>query len=449
MIFNFVIISTVFIKGLVGMIDLPREGISDVITKCKRAGIRVMMVTGDYALTAAAIAEKIGIISSCDCDSFEKIKTWKKIDDQDTSFNDYFSKPLLLSGSDLEIMTKDDWRTVTKYQEIVFARTTPEQKLTVVKEFQEDGFIVGVTGDGVNDAPALKKADVGIAMGSGSQVAMEAGQLVLLDNNFSSILVAIKNGRLVFENLKKVVLYLLPGGSFAPLIPVLMAIFLGVPQDLSSFQMIIISLVTDIAPALSLIMEKEEADLLNQPPRSKKDYLVDWKFMLQAYGFLGCLMVIISQLLFFTYMKLYAGLNPNQILFSFGRFPMYNSNSNSTSIIKPDVSIQGYFYRGQTIVFVSIVFMQIFGNLMSTKTRTRSFFQHSRNLWTHFAQLFSSIACLSIVFIPFFQDIFHTRDIPFYFILIALFFSMIIFLADEARKFMVRRKYLGFQNIGW
>ena len=118
---------------------------------------------------------------------------------------------LLLSGADLEEFSHNDWRLATPYEQIVFARTSPEQKLTIVKELQKDGFVVGVTGDGVNDAPALKQADIGVAMGGGSEVAMEAAQLVLLDSNFSSILTAIENGRLVFANLRKVILYLLPG----------------------------------------------------------------------------------------------------------------------------------------------------------------------------------------------------------------------------------------------
>jgi sodium/potassium-transporting ATPase subunit alpha len=195
---------------------------------------------------------------------------------------EHIKASLLLSGSEIEKLEPEDWRTVTLYQELVLARTTPEQKLKAVKAFQTDGYTVAVTGDGVNDAPALKSADIGIAMGSGSEVAMEASQLVLLDNNFSSIIVAIRSGRLVFCNLRKVILYLVPGGCFAELVTVLMAIFIGVPQDLSSFQMLVISLFTDIPPALSLMMEQEETDLLKQPPRAKNDHLVDWKFLIQA-----------------------------------------------------------------------------------------------------------------------------------------------------------------------
>ncbi len=211
-------------------------------------------------------------------DTLESLKTQIRPDNSKELLN----KSLLLTGADIEKLTDENWRIVTKYEELVLARTTPEQKLRAVKEFQKDDYIVGVTGDGVNDAPALKSADIGISMGSGSEVAMEASQLVLLDNNFSSIIVAIRNGRLVFDNMRKVILYLLPGGCFAELVSVLMAMFIGVQQNLSSFQMLVISLFTDVAPSLSLMMEQEETDLLKQPPRAKKDHLVNWKFLIQV-----------------------------------------------------------------------------------------------------------------------------------------------------------------------
>jgi sodium/potassium-transporting ATPase subunit alpha len=143
----------------------------------------------------------------------EKLKQEKTQIEKDVQLVKSRCSSLLLNGSDLSHLTYAEWRVITKYDEIVFARITPEQKLLIVKEFQHDDYVVGVTGDGVNDAPALKSADIGIAMGSGSEVAMEASQLVLLDNNFSSMLIAIENGRLVFDNLRKVILYLLPAGS--------------------------------------------------------------------------------------------------------------------------------------------------------------------------------------------------------------------------------------------
>ena len=134
-------------------------------------------------------------------------------------------KSLLLTGTDLLDFSDDDWRIAVKYDELVLARTTPDQKLKAVKMFQEEKYIVAVTGDGVNDSPALKCADIGIAMGGGSEVAMDAAQMVLLDNSFTSIVVAIKNGRLVFKNLRKVILYLLPAGSFAEAVPIVGKIF--------------------------------------------------------------------------------------------------------------------------------------------------------------------------------------------------------------------------------
>jgi len=152
------------------------------------------MVTGDYALTAAAIALQIGLFTTTEYDTIEKLR--KKQNGP--------RKALLLTGSEMETLTDDEWRLITPYEQIVFARTTPEQKLRTVKEFQYDGNVVAVTGDGVNDSPALKKADIGIAMGGGSEVAIESAQLVLLDNNFASMIEAIKNGRLVFANLRKV-----------------------------------------------------------------------------------------------------------------------------------------------------------------------------------------------------------------------------------------------------
>ncbi len=228
--------------GVVGIIDPPREGISDVIETCRGAGIRVLMITGDFALTAAAIATDIGIFSSDIYDTIQDLKEkaaqgppppledpYKKESKKDRKKNEErdggdrenkieikFAKKMtsiLLSGSDLNTVTPEEWRHITRYDEVVCARITPEQKLTIVQEYQKDGNVVSVTGDGVNDAPALKCADIGIAMGSGSEVAIEAAQLVLLDSNFASILVAIENGRLVFENLRKVILYLLPAGS--------------------------------------------------------------------------------------------------------------------------------------------------------------------------------------------------------------------------------------------
>ncbi|CAF1024337.1 unnamed protein product, partial [Brachionus calyciflorus] len=425
----------------------PRVGIDDVITKCKQAGIRVLMVTGDYALTAAAIATQIGILTTPNYDTRENLQ----------QSNGNKKKGLVLTGSDLEMLTDDDWKlVVTQYEEIVLARTTPEQKLKTVKEFQKYKYIVGVTGDGVNDAPALKSADIGIAMGGGSEVAMEASQLVLLDNNFSSILIAIQNGRLVFRNLKKVILYLLPGGCFAELIPVLMSIFLGVSQNISSFQMLIISLFTDIAPSLCLMMEKEETDLLKEPPRSRNEHLVNWKFLLHAYLFLGILVVIGSQSMFFIYMYTYSGLGPEDIFLSFDNLPnIYANLKNITSLDEAKLQVNEFYYRGQTVTFVSIVLLQIFGNLLSTRTNFKSFIQqiiwkkNTRNFYLFGAQLISYVIMIIVVYVPWFHDLFKSRPLPVQYLFLPLIFALVIFSLDEFRKLMVRRKILYFHKFAW
>ena len=178
--------------------DPPREGIEDVVKKCRGAGIRVFMVTGDYALTAAAIATQIGIFTVPQYDTVEVMRLRaKEKQDFDGDRTDGPNQPgfnkkqaILLTGHDIELMDNQDWREVCLYEEIVFARTTPEQKLRIVKEFQHDGHIVGVTGDGVNDAPALKSANIGIAMGSGSEVAMEVSYLIFnsLPRELSTVL---------------------------------------------------------------------------------------------------------------------------------------------------------------------------------------------------------------------------------------------------------------------
>ena len=252
----------------------------------------------------------------------------------------------------------------------------------------------------------------------------------------------------MFANLRKVILYLLPGGSLAELTPVLMSILIGVPQNLSSFQMLIISFFTDIGPCLSLMMEKAESDPLAQPPRSKHDHLVDWKFLLQAYSFMGVMVFFSSQVMFFIYMQYCAGFYPSDILLSFGNWG--DGFHNLTT-----VQINEFYYTGQTVTFVSLVLLQIFGNLWSTRTHIRSHFQQApwrkstRNLWIYVADLASICVMLVIVFVPIFNSFFNTRPIPTPFFFLPLVFCAIMITLEEVRKLLVRRKLLYFQKFGW
>jgi sodium/potassium-transporting ATPase subunit alpha len=191
-------------------------------------------VTGDFGLTALAIARQCGIVTADQAHDVAALRRITQSNDKATT-----SSAIVISGSDLITLKDDEWDQICKYPEIVFSRTTPDQKLRIVREFQARDEIVGMTGDGVNDAPSLKAADVGIALGSGSDIAIEAADMVLLDS-FSAVVEAVKSGRVVFDNLKKTCAYLLPAGSFSEFWPVFTNVVFGIPQVLSSFLMIII-----------------------------------------------------------------------------------------------------------------------------------------------------------------------------------------------------------------
>jgi sodium/potassium-transporting ATPase subunit alpha len=202
-------------------------------------------VTGDFALTAQAIAAECGIITNppsmvrdISVLSRSEVASSSELEKSaDTDSRAYSS--IVISGPEMLTLNDNQWEQLCKYDEIVFARTTPEQKLRIVREFQARDEIVGMTGDGVNDAPSLKAADIGIALGSGSDIAIEAADMVLLES-FSAVVEAVQYGRVVFDNLKKTIAYLLPAGSFSEFWPVFTNVILGLPQVLSSFLMIII-----------------------------------------------------------------------------------------------------------------------------------------------------------------------------------------------------------------
>ncbi|CAG8572667.1 7033_t:CDS:10 [Acaulospora morrowiae] len=441
------------IIGLVGIVDPPRAEIPEVVRKCRKAGVRVFMVTGDFTLTAEAIARQCGILTSNKVDNINEIIKLGRVEDNardgvsvrkrnlDSEEDDYQINinSLVLNGKDLSSakLRDEHWDIIANYSEIVFARTTPEQKLKIVTELQKRDNIVGVTGDGVNDAPALKQANIGIAMGLGSDLAVAAGDMVLLDNNFASVVVAMENGRLVFDNLKKVIVYLLPAGSWSELWPVLVNVIFGAPLPLSSFLMIVVCCITDIFPSLSLTHEKAESDIMSRKPRkASREHLVNFKLLLHAYGFVGIMEMIFAHTMFFLYLYKYGGIRISDTMFVYDRWK-------DGYLGKSMDELNELNYVGQSVYFITLVIMQ-FGNLLASRTRRRSilqanpFYGPKRNLYLFGAMTISLMTALIILYVPFFNNVFYTRPIPAEFYFIPLGFAAVILTMDEIRKLTVR-----------
>ncbi|KAG0298757.1 hypothetical protein BGZ96_007632 [Linnemannia gamsii] len=442
------------IVGLVGIMDPPRPEIKDTIASCRRAGARFFMVTGDFGLTAAAIAKQIGLFTSeREPDTYEDIvdptRKGLKINSEGNydDLGEYeLGRPqfregssLVLTGSDITKMSPGEWNLVCAYEEIVFARTSPEQKLKIVTEFQQRDGVVAVTGDGVNDAPALKAADVGIAVVSGSDVAIEAADLILL-GGFDSIPVAIRLGRLVFQNLQKVIGYLLPAGSWSEIWPVLINTFLGTPLSLSSFLMIIICCFTDSFPCTALVMEQQEFDLLALPPRNaKKEHLITGRIYLQSYVFIGSVMTFFSNMLFYMYMKEYTGVSFSEMVFKYGDFDYTNRFKD----IDDEMFLNYYVNTGQCVTFVSLVIMQ-WGNILSIRNRRLSILQADpisakrRNLWLFAGMLAALLMAIFVTELPWINRVMLTNPVPIKYWLLPIPCAVAVLLLDEIRKATVR-----------
>ncbi|QIX01269.1 hypothetical protein AMS68_006786 [Peltaster fructicola] len=419
--------SELTIVGLVAIVDPPRAEIPEVVRTLRGAGIRVFMVTGDFRLTASAIAADCGIFTvphsqvhdvtnlAFDDDYLESAG----IKETASSINSSSTKSLVLSGSDLDTLDDHQWDKICKYDEIVFARTTPEHKLRIVNELQHRDLTVGMTGDGVNDAPSLKQADIGIAMGSGSDIAIEASDMVLLDS-FAAIIEAVRYGRVVNDNLKKTICYLLPAGSFSEFWPVITNVVFGLPQVLSSFLMIIICCFTDCAAATALAYEKPEADVLTRPPRNaKKDRLVDFKLIFQAYGFVGLIETLTSFAMAYWYCQK-QGLYFSVQWFGFGALPTGMSADTQTNILN----------TASSIYFVNLVVMQWF-NLFALRTRRRSVLAHSMNWYLVPAVIFALLIAIFFLYVPNFHDSLGTSTVPVEYWFLPMGFGMGLLLLDE------------------
>ncbi|KAI9848019.1 MAG: hypothetical protein M1838_000665 [Thelocarpon superellum] len=436
------------IIGVVGITDPPRAETAQTVASCRRAGARFFMVTGDFGLTAAAIARNVGIFTGSGEPDLYFDLTGKggEVDNKELAHTRH---SLLLEGASINKLTAGDWEVVCRYEEIVFARTTPEQKLRIVNEFKARDYIIAVTGDGVNDAPALRAADVGIAVVSGSDVAIEAADLILLDK-FDSIIEAIRLGRLVFQNLQKLICYLLPAGSWSEIWPVIMNVFFGVPLPLSSFLMIIICVFTDLFLCLALIMEREEFDLLDLPPRNhKRDHLINLKIYIQSYLFIGVMETICAHAMFFLYMYRTAGIPFHAFVFAFEAYTDGFYGYTGAELV--------HFNRvGQCVYFVTLVILQ-WGNILSVRNKRLSILQADpffdakrRNPYLPLGALISLIIAVFVTEVPGIQNLFGTASVPLEFWFLPLPLALGILAMDELRKVGVRAWPRGFlARIAW
>lgn len=261
------------LTGLVGMDDPPRVEVPQAIRTCREAGIRVIMITGDHPQTATAVARKIGLVTS--------------------------KEPEIITGDQLQRFSDIQLQLSLDTPEILFARIAADQKMQIVRTLQKKGETVAVTGDGVNDAPALRQADIGIAMGvTGTDVARETADMVLTDDNFASIVAAIEEGRAIFDNIRKFLTYIL-SSNIPELIPYLAFVLFRIPLPLTIIQILAVDLGTDMIPALALGAELPSAHVMKRPPRPRGQRLLQVSLLARAYGFLGILEAVAAMAAFF------------------------------------------------------------------------------------------------------------------------------------------------------
>ncbi|HQK42917.1 MAG TPA: cation-transporting P-type ATPase [Anaerolineaceae bacterium] len=380
--------------GMVAMMDPPRADVTEAVKKCHRAGIRIIMITGDYGLTAESIARRIGIVQGEDL--------------------------RVITGGELENMSDEELEKAVQGQ-VIFARVAPEHKLRVVSALQKLGSVVAVTGDGVNDAPALKKADIGVAMGlSGSDVAKEAADMILIDDNFGSIVNAIEEGRAVYENIKRFSTYIFT--SNAPEAVPFMAHALSgarIPIALNVMQVLSIDLGTDIMPALALGTEPPEKGTMDRPPRKLSEHLITGQLLTRAYLILGPVQSLAAMSAFYFY---------------------YWTNGYAGQWLNLPAS--GPVYKAATtMALAAVVFSQI-GNLFAQRASRQSIFKtplfNNKLVW--YGILSELILILAMVYVPFMQRFIGTGPFEAKYWLFHLLWIPSLPIVDAIRKALVSRK---------
>ncbi|KAJ3447414.1 sodium/potassium-transporting atpase subunit alpha [Anaeramoeba flamelloides] len=401
--------------GLVSMIDPPKPGVREAVANCHSSGIKIIMVTGDQAITARAIAEDVGILTRGNVEN---------------------GVGIVVTGSELKEMSSEDLDEIIKYDEIVFARTSPQQKLIIVEACQRAGHVTAVTGDGTNDAPALKKADIGVAMGiGGSDVAKEAANMILLDDNFASIVNGVEEGRLIFDNLKKSIAYTLTS-NIPEITPFLTFITLGLPLPLTTLMILCIDLGTDLWPAISLAYETAETDIMKRLPRnSKTERLVSKKMISFTYLQIGMIQALAGFACYFVVLMDH-GIRPTELFFK------------NIDFVDKNIILFGMDYdermlalrTAQSAFLVSIVIVQ-WADLLISKTRRLSLFQQGlkNNKALISGLIFETVLVCLFIYLPGVNQVLGAEPLKFQYWLVAIPFSILIFLYDEGRKYFLRK----------
>jgi len=341
--------------GLMGMIDPPREEVKDAMISCAAAGIRPIMITGDHKLTAIAVARELGQFES---EAFESEKT------------------VALSGVELDRLSDEEFEKLVE-EVVVYARVSPEHKLRIVKAWQKKGEVVAMTGDGVNDAPALKQADIGVAMGiTGTDVTKEASDMTLTDDNFATIVRAIEEGRGIYENIKKYLVFLLRCNVGEILILGLTGL-MGLPLPLIALQILWVNLTTDGLPALALGVDPPDPDLMERRPRDPKESV----FTKKVQWYIGALAV-----------NMFVGV-----------LPVFYWYWQSEGLVK-----------AQTMVLVTIILFEMF-NAFNSRSERHSIFKLGwfSNKWLVWAVLSSLFMMVLVLYVPYLGLLFHTVPLEF------------------------------------
>jgi P-type Ca2+ transporter type 2C len=386
--------------GLAAMRDPPRLEVKNAVLKAKQAGIRTVIITGDYGPTAQVIAQEVGIVEKEFCQ--------------------------IIRGVDLEDLSDNAIVDEVKKGNVIFARVAPEQKLRIVKVLKGSGEIVAVTGDGANDAPSLKEADIGVAMGaSGTDVAREAADIVLLDDSFESIVKAVESGRAIYENIRKFIVYVF-SHNWAELIPFVLYAGLRFPLPLLVVQVLAIDLAIDVIPSLALSREPAELGIMQEPPRSIKERLFTRKVLSRSI-FIGVI-IAIGAIIGCLNIWVAGGWQIGMPVPADWHFGGDLPNNNPI------------YLKGVTMMFAGIVVAQV-GNVLACRTSKQSIFKTSlkQNKWI----IVGIVAQLSIlaflVYVPLMNQFFGTVPLDAIDWVFLLSLAVVVVLAEEIRKFFSRR----------